>query len=414
MKPELLMPAGDLEKAKISYQFGADACYGSTSAFSMRTREVGFTFTTLKKAVEHAHKIGKKFYVPINIFPHESELSAIKKHVKKIVALKPDAIIVADLGVLNIAKQLINQRTDKLKNNIELHLSTQANAINSETIKVYKKLGVKRIILAREVSLKNIEKIRKAVPKTIELEAFVHGAMCMSISGRCHLSNYMTSRDANHGQCTQVCRWNYSVKEQQRPNEYYDLEQDERYSYIFNAKDICMIEHLEKLKKAEIKSFKVEGRNKSIYYCATVARAYRKVIDNPKNVSTSKRELQKVTSRGYSTGFFFEKPNHKDVEYKTSRPTSDWQFVGVVTGICHPERPKGVEGSRCYIVEGRNEIKKSSNVEILTPDKIYRKKLTNFTNLNGEKLDKINPGYEFVLEIDKYIPTNSMLRIKRR
>ena len=430
MKPELLMPAGDLEKCKISYQFGADACYGSTSAFSMRTREVGFTLATLKQAIIHAHTIGKKFYVPINIFPNENELPVLKKHIKKIVALKPDAIIVADLGILHIAKQQINKRTDKLKNSIELHLSTQANAINSESIKVYKKLGVKRIILAREVSLNNIKKIRANTPKNIELEAFVHGAMCMSVSGRCHLSNYMTGRDANHGQCTQVCRWNYSVKEKKRPNQYFDVEEDERYSYIFNAKDLCMIEHLDKLMNAGISSFKIEGRNKSIYYCAVVARAYRMAIDNtchseamPKNpgilrsaqddTKKLRKELDKVTSRGYSTGFFFKKPTQNDTEYKTSRPTSNWQFVGIVTGICHPERPKGAEGSHQYLVEGRNEIKKNSNVEILTPTKIYRKKLTSFEKPNSDSQEKINPGYEFVLDSTEKLPINSILRIKR-
>ena len=413
-KPELLMPAGDLEKCKISYQFGANACYGSTSTFSMRTREVGFTFATLKKAIEYAHKIGKKFYVPINIFPHENEMVAIKKHVKKIVALRPDAIIVADLGVLNIVNKEIIKYSSSLSrsknssrlrsSNIELHLSTQANAVNSETIKIYKKLGVKRIILAREVSLKNIGLIRKAVPKSIELEAFVHGAMCMSISGRCHLSNYMTGRDANHGQCTQVCRWNFRVEEEKRPGEFFPIDNDMRYSYIFNAKDLCMIEHLDKLANAGISSFKVEGRNKSIYYCATVARAYRNAINDKKNVLKSKRELSKVASRGYSTGFFFKKPSQNDTEHKTSRPTSDWQFVGIVK--------KKISAYR-YLVEGRNEIKKNSNVEIVTPEKIYRKKLTKFVAPNGKELTKINPGYEFVLESKIDLPINSMLRIKR-
>ena len=436
------MPAGDLEKAKISYQFGADACYGSTSAFSMRTREIGFTFATLKKAIEYAHSIDKKFYVPINIFPHENEMKAVKKHVEKIISIRPDAIIVADLGVLSLANKLISRSasggSQKAKK-LEIHLSTQVNAINSESIKQYAKFNIKRVILPREISIDNIKRIRKNLPKSIELEAFVHGAMCMSISGRCHLSNYLTGRDANHGQCVQTCRWNFSVKEEKRPNEYFDIEEDKRYSYIFNAKDLCMIEHLDKLQKAGVISFKIEGRNKSIYYCGVVARAYRNAIDtmchpvldmgskNSNNLSVdsrlcgnnnidkiiaqSKRELNKVTSRGYSTGFFFKKPSQNDTEYKTSRPTSNWQFVGIVKDEMKlPHKSFTQKGYRKYIVEGRNEIKKNSNVEIVTPNKIYKKKLTNFIKPNGDKLEKINPGYEFVLESNNELPVNSMLR----
>lgn len=433
MKPELLMPAGDLEKAKIAYQFGADACYGSTPAFSMRTREVGFTMSTLKKAIEYAHDIGKKFYITVNIFPHENELPAIKNHLKKIISMRPDALIIADIGVLAMAKKLKSRSasvgSQKAKK-LDIHLSTQANATNSEAIKQYAKLGINRVILPREISIDNIKRIRKALPDKIELEAFVHGAMCMSISGRCHLSNYFTGRDANHGQCVQSCRWNYVLVEEKRPNDYIPIEEDMNYSYIFNAKDLCMLEYLDELRDAGITSFKVEGRNKSIYYCAIVARAYRKAINTHRFYSqkghrkrnsnrlefsneTMKqllREITTVTSRGYSTGFYFGKPTGKDINYKTSRPHSDWQFVGIIKKkVNNTHRSCSPKGHR-YIVEIRNEIKPGTNVEIVTPNKIYKIKLDKLTTPDGETLPKANPGHEVIIGLKHELPPNSLLR----
>ncbi len=395
MKPELLMPAGDLEKAKIAYQFGADACYGSTSAFSMRTREIGFTYKTLQDAVEYAHSIEKKFFITCNIYPHESELKKINTHLKKLISMQPDALIIADPGIINTAKELIDKYS---QSKIEIHLSTQANTTNSESIKFWHKLGVKRFILAREMSLKDIKEIRKNTPKTAILEAFVHGAMCNSISGRCNLSNYLSARDANHGACVQPCRWKYSLVEEKRPGQFIPVEEDENGSYIFNSKDLKMIEHLDKLKKSGISSFKVEGRNKSIYYCAIVAKSYRKAIDKKE---TSKKELATVTNRGYSTGFYFGAPSEKDINYETSRPTSNWKFVGIVREKISDDE---------YLIECRNEIKKDSWVEIVTPDKIIGKKLTKFITPKGEEPSKVNPNDLFVLGIKYDLPPNSMLR----
>ncbi|OGD62739.1 hypothetical protein A2215_02380 [Candidatus Berkelbacteria bacterium RIFOXYA2_FULL_43_10] len=449
------MPSGDLEKAKIAFQFGADACYGSTPAFSMRTREVGFTLATLNKAIEYAHSINKNFYVTVNIFPHENELVAIKNHLAKIISMKPDAIIVADLGVLALANKLKSRSASggsQEANKLEIHLSTQANATNSEAIKQYAKFGVKRVILPREISIDNIKRIRKVLPKKIELEAFVHGAMCMSVSGRCHLSNYFTGRDANHGQCVQSCRWNYALIEEKRPNEIMSIEEDMNYSYIFNARDLCMIEHLDKLRDAGITSFKVEGRNKSIYYCAIVARAYRKMIDltcHPEFISGSheipkqvrndikilKAELDTITSRGYSTGFYFGKPSQKDINDKSSRPHSDWQFVGIIKKVitsetkqpsdCHPVLDTGSKNSekllvdsrlrgndKVYLVEVRNEIKSGTVVEILTPDKIYSMRLDKLITPDGKTLPKANPGHELIIEHEIPLPVNSVIRNK--
>jgi len=437
MTPELLMPAGDLEKAKIAYQFGANACYGSTSAFSMRTREIGFDYKTLKEAIDFAHSIGKKFYVTLNTYPHEFELAGIKKHAKKLISMNPDAIILADAGVLSIVKKIIDNyyssmskspisSSSRLRSNrkIELHLSTQANTTSSESIKFWAKQGVSRFVLARELSLKEIIEIRKNIPKKIKIEAFVHGAMCMSISGRCHLSNYLTGRDANRGACAQVCRWGFAVSEEKRVGQYMPVEQDENYFYIFNAKDLNMIEHLDKLATAGISSFKVEGRNKSIYYCAVVARAYRKAIDalklddRPKVFKESAKELRTVSSRDYSTGFYFGKPSSEATNYKTSRAQSGWDFVGIVkNNVKNAHRNITQKGHRIksidqYLAEGRGEIFPGNKIEIVTPDKIIKIKLDKIVSPKGQELEKVNPSYEFVITSKEDIPTNSMIRIR--
>ena len=466
--PELLMPAGDLEKAKIAYQFGAQACYGSTSAFSMRTREIGFNYETLKEAIDYAHSIGKKFYVTLNTYPHEFELAGLKKHAKKLLSMKPDAIILADPGIFAFVKKEIKKviaRSEATKQSgIEIHLSTQANTTNSESIKFWHKLGVKRFILAREISIQEIEKIVKNVPKTAVIETFVHGAMCNSISGRCNLSNYLTDRDANRGACVQSCRWKYNLVEESRPNQFIPVSEDENGSYIFNSKDLCMIEHLEKLANAGIQSFKVEGRNKSIYYAAIVARAYRKAINNltPTVIASEAKqsynsdiqhfksnnkiiksltcELNTVTSRGYSTGFYFGKPNDEDINYETSRPTSDWQFVGIVKEVIENSSSKSfiipteVEGSlsqneiatpladgamarndklKKYLIEARNEILPKTQVEIVTPDEIYKLKINKIISPSGEILIKANPNTKFILETKFDLEVNSVLRAKK-
>lgn len=404
MKPELLMPAGDLQKAKIAYQYGADACYGSTSAFSMRTREIGFTYKTLKEAVDYAHLINKKFYVTCNVYPHEFELKKIKAHIRKLISIRPDALIVADPGILKLTIDAINPPTATpgvAVGGVEIHLSTQANTTNSESIKFWHKMGVKRFILARELSLKEIAEIKNNIPKSVVLETFVHGAMCNSVSGRCNLSNYLSYRDANRGACVQPCRWKYSLVEEKRPNQFIPIEENGDGSYIYNSKDLKMIEHLDKLKKAGVKSFKIEGRNKSIYYCAVVARAYRKAIDK---TASSKKELETVTNRGYSTGFYFGRPTKEDINYKTSRPTSSWQFVGIIKKKLAPAK---------YLVECRNEIKKDSWVEIVTPDKIFGEKLTKFSTPKGIDLPKVNPNDEFILELNHTLPAYSIIRTKR-
>jgi len=439
--PELLMPAGDLEKAKIAFQFGADAVYGSTSAYSMRTREIGFDYKTLKEAVDYAHSINKKFYITLNTYPHELELPGLKKHAKKLLAMNPDAIILADPGIFSFVKKEIDKyssskaRSLKSKssrvnsNGIEIHLSTQANTTNSESIKFWHKQGVKRFILAREVSLEEIKQIVKNVPKSAVIETFVHGAMCNSVSGRCNLSNYLTGRDANRGTCVQACRWEYYIVEKSRLMQPIPLEEDMTGSYIFNSKDLCMIEHLKELADAGVQSFKVEGRNKSIYYAAIVARAYRLAIDslppviptllegslyksNKKIIKKLVEELSTVTSRGYSTGFYFGKPTNEDINYTTSRPTSDWQFVGIVKEKLSPPNSQQLTADS-YLIEGRNEIFPKEHIEVVTPADVVKLKVKKFISNKGEILEKINPGYLFILESKKDLPINSMIRLKK-
>lgn len=426
------MPAGDIEKAKIAYQFGADACYGSTSAFSMRTREIGFNYKTLKEVIDYAHSIGKKFYVTLNTYPHEFELTKIKTHAKKLIDMNPDAIIVADAGILAIVKKLIDEsptsprlrRAGRIRP--EIHLSTQANTTNSESIKFWAKQGVSRIILARELSLKEIAKIRKSVPKKITIEAFVHGAMCNSVSGRCNLSNYLSFRDANRGACVQACRWKFALVEEKRPGQFIPVEEDDEGSYIYNSRDLCMIEHLKELADAGIGSFKIEGRNKSIYYAAIVARAYRKAIDiicHPERSEGSedsshsaqndilrlRQELSTVTSRGYSTGFYFGRPTDADINYESSRPTSDWQFVGIVK-----EAKSYQLKANSYLIEARNEILPKTKLEIVTPTEIYITRPTKYVAPDGTIIEKPNPNTLFVLNIKKDLPVNSMIRAKLR
>lgn len=420
------MPAGDLEKAKIAYQFGADACYGSTSAFSMRTREIGFNYKTLKEAIDYAHSLGKKFYITLNTYPHEYELTKIRTHARKLINMNPDAIILADPGIIAIVNKEINKaRSQKIKaktnsktgtynlaikqlNNIELHLSTQANATNSEAIKFWAQNGISRIVLPRELSIKEIAEIRRRLPKKIMLEAFVHGAMCNSVSGRCNLSNYLSYRDANRGACVQACRWKYSLVEEKRPGQFIPVGEDENGSYIYNSKDLNMIEHLKDLHNAGIESFKVEGRNKSIYYCAIVARAYRKAIDNLSKsrnqaIIELKRELETVTNRGYSTGFYYGRPTDADINYETSRPSSDWQFVGLVEKQL---------SSKCYLVEARNELKVGTELEIVTPSDIFKTKLKSIADQNNNIVQKVNPNSKFILNHKMELPINTFLRAK--
>jgi U32 family peptidase len=401
LKPELISPAGDLEKLKTAFLYGADAVYASTPKFSMRTREIGFTEKSLKEGIAYAHSLGKKIYLTLNTFPHSSEIEALKKHAKKTVALKPDAIIVADPGTLAYIKTITK---------IPIHLSTQANTTNYLSAEFWRKQGVKRIVLARELSLKNIKLISKH--SKIEIEAFVHGAMCMAYSGRCQISNYMLGRDPNKGVCAQPCRYKYrlyELEEDSRKGQKYQMYEDEAGSYILNSKDLCMIEHIPELIDAGVTSFKIEGRLKGIYYVGAVTRAYRQAIDqyfeNPNQYKTNrtkyKNELKKTSSRGFETGFYFHKANKNTNNYITPRAKSNWDLLGIVKDYQDGE----------MIVELNNRTIVGSRIEIITPVHIIKSKISRMVS-NKKEIVVGHSGTLVNIPIDKEVAIGSFVRAK--
>lgn len=411
-KPELISPAGDIEKLKIAFMYGADAVYASTPNFSMRTREVGFTEKSLKEGIDYAHKIGKKVYLTINIFPHASEIEALKKHILKSIKLAPDAFIVADPGVF----ELVKANTD-----IPIHLSTQANTTNQLAADFWHRQGAKRIVLARELSLKDIKIISKAVnlqllaPNTpLNLEAFVHGAMCMAYSGRCQISNYLTGRDPNKGACVQACRFKYKMyglEEDFRKGEIFPIVEEEQGAYILNSKDLCMIDHVPELIDAGISSFKIEGRLKSVYYVGIVTRAYRKAIDlyfsdvekYKKEKTKLLKEVLKTSNREFTTGFYFGKPDKSTNNYETSRAQGDWGYVGLVKSYSKNERSA--------VITVKNYLPLGSKLEIVTPEEVLEYKLDKMF-VKSEEVKVAHAGYEIEVPLDGAAPKNSFVRMK--
>ncbi len=402
-KPELIAPAGDLEKEKIAFLYGADAVYASTPKYSMRTREVGFSDKTVKDGIEYAHKLGKKFYLTINTFPHPTEINDLSKHIRKTIGLKPDAIIVADPGVLKFIKN---------HTNIPVHLSTQANTTNQLAANFWQDAGAERIVLARELSLKEIKVLSRNTK--VEIECFVHGAMCMAYSGRCQISNYMTGRDSNKGACIQACRFKYKlyeIEEELRGSERYQIYEDNKGSYILNSKDLCMIEYIPELINAGISSFKLEGRLKSLYYVACATRAYRQAIDlyfsDPKSYKKNrkkfKKELEKVSNRGYTTGFYFGKPDSETNNYNSSKATSEWSFVGIIR--------KYDKSTSMANVEVKNYLPKGSTLEIVTPDRVIKYKLNKIIQ-KEEELVVAHANYEIKIPLEEEVPENSFIRMK--
>ncbi len=356
-KPELLAPAGNLEKGKMALLYGADAIYLGGVTFGLRAFASNFDRDTMREMLDFAHGMGKKVYVTVNIVPHNEDLQGLPAYLQELAELQVDALIVADLGVFSMARKLVPQ--------IPLHVSTQANTTNWAAVQTWKDLGAERIVLARELSLKNIAEIRQKVD--VELEVFVHGAMCISHSGRCLLSNYMTSRDANRGACAQACRWKYSLVEENRPGEYFPVLEDERGTYIFNSKDLCLIDYLPELMVAGVDSFKIEGRMKSMHYVATIVSVYRQAIDayfaNPEDFVVQEswnQELCKVSHRSYTHGFMEGGTDANSQVYASSSYKQTHDFVGLTTGY-------DAATQRLYI-EQRNNIKKDEPIEILQPN----------------------------------------------
>lgn len=357
--PELLVPASSLEVLKTAVIFGADAVYIGGEVFSLRAKSKNFSLEDMKEGIDFAHAHGVRVYVTSNILAHNQDLEGVREYFKELKMIQPDALIISDPGVFDIAREIIPE--------IDVHISTQANNTNYGTYNFWYRQGARRVVTARELSMGEIADIRKHIPDDLEIETFVHGAMCISYSGRCLLSNYFTGRDANQGACTHPCRWKYAVMEESRPGEYLPVYENERGTYIFNSKDLCMIEHIPELIEAGIDSFKIEGRMKTALYVATVARTYRLAIDDflkdpelyKSRIPFYKSEISKCTYRQYTTGFFFGKPDENTQIYESNTYIKEYTYLGIVGDM-------NEEG--LYNIEQRNKFSVGEQIEVMKPD----------------------------------------------
>ncbi|MGI6175012.1 MAG: peptidase U32 family protein [Christensenellales bacterium] len=350
---ELLAPAGDPEKLKAAITFGADAVYLGYKKLNLRAFSGNFTLEEIEQAAAYVHARGKKIYITLNAIPHNDDLYELEECLRGMAEAGADALIVSDPGVISSAKKVIPH--------MPLHLSTQANCTNYLSASFYHSIGITRIILSRELGLQEIRKIREETPESLELETFVHGAMCMSYSGRCHLSHMMTGRDANRGSCAQPCRWQYALVEEKRPGVYYPIVQDERGSYVLSAQDLCMIEHLHELAQAGVGSFKIEGRMKTMYYVANVVNAYRRALGGG-SIDELLAELYKSSHRPYGTGFFFGRP---ESAWDVGAYLQDYDFVAVVRNY---DKSAGR-----VTVEMRNAFKEGDVLEVLSPNEYFNR-----------------------------------------
>lgn len=358
-KPELLVPASSLEVLKIAVEFGADAVYIGGEAFGLRAKAKNFSNEEIREGIGFAHARNVKVYVTANILAHNYDLEGVRTYFKELKEIRPDALIISDPGIFTIAQEICPE--------IEVHISTQANNTNYETYLFWHRLGAKRVVSARELSLREIQEIREHIPEDMEIETFIHGAMCISYSGRCLLSNFFTGRDANHGACTHPCRWKYAVVEEKRPGEYLPVYENERGTYIFNSKDLCMIEHIPELMESGIDSFKIEGRMKTALYVATVARTYRKAIDDylespelyQKNLPWYREQISNCTYRQFTTGFFFGKPDENTQIYDSNTYVKEYTYLGIVG----EQNDKGL-----YRIEQRNKFSVGEEIEVMKPD----------------------------------------------
>lgn len=358
-KPELLVPASNLEVLKIAVIYGADAVYIGGEVFGLRANAKNFSMEDMREGIRFAHEHQVKVYVTANILAHNGDLDRVREYFEALKEIRPDALIISDPGVFQIAKEVCPE--------IERHISTQANNTNYGTFRFWYQQGAKRVVAARELSLSEIREMKREIPKDLEIEVFVHGAMCMSYSGRCLLSNYLTGRDANQGACTHPCRWKYSIVEETRPGEYMPVYENERGTYIFNSKDLCMVEHIPDLFDAKIDSYKIEGRMKNALYVATVARTYRKAIDDylrdpaiyEKHMPWYQEQISHCTYRQFTTGFFYGKPGQESQIYDNNTYIQSYTYLGIV----------GQRDERGYYsIEQRNKFSVGEEIEIMKPD----------------------------------------------
>lgn len=358
-KPELLVPASSLEVLKIAVIFGADAVYIGGEAFGLRAKAKNFSKEDMREGIAFAHEHGVKVYVTVNILAHNEDLEGVREYLYELKELKPDGLIIADPGIFTYAKEICPE--------IERHISTQANNTNYETYRFWYELGAKRVVTARELSLEEIRSIRAHIPEDMEIETFVHGAMCISYSGRCLLSNYLVGRDANRGACTHPCRWKYSIVEEKRPGEYMPVFENERGTYIFNSKDLCMIEHMDDVLTSGIDSLKIEGRMKTALYVATVARTYRKAIDDymespekyKANMDWYKEQISNCTYRQFTTGFFYGKPDENTQIYDNNTYVKEYTYLGFAEDI----------DERGFVqITQRNKFVTGETIEVMKPN----------------------------------------------
>lgn len=398
---EVLSPAGNMDKLKMAIRYGADAVYCAGQSFGLRASSSNFSNEELKEAVEFVHSHSKKIYVTCNIIPHNEDLVGLEDYLKFLESIKVDAIIVADLGIFLLAKRVAP--------NLERHVSTQANTTNYLTTEFWKEQGATRVVVAREVSIADIKTMKEAAD--IEIEAFVHGAMCISYSGRCLLSNYFTTRDANRGQCTQACRWKYSLVEENRPGEYYPIEEDQHGTYIFNSKDLCLLKYIPDLVEAGVDSLKIEGRMKSVHYAATVTKVYREAVDSyladPEHYEVKPEwieELEKISHRPYTEGFSVEKPDETAQNYGQSSNTQTHDFIGLVEGY-------NVEEGYAYL-EQRNNFKVGDEVEFCQPHgELVHHVITKMTDEEGNEITVApHPQMKVRLYIDTPLEEYAMMR----
>lgn len=389
---ELLMPAGNLEKLEYAIRYGANAVYLGVVDFSLRAMRKGelITLENLKDAINLAHSLGVKAYVTLNIFAFNNDIKQLESCIDRFQDANPDAIILSDFGVFNLVR--------KHMPNTPIHISTQTNTLNYESVKFWRDLGASRVILARELPIKDIAEIRKNVPD-VELESFIHGAQCVSFSGRCLLSDYFTNgeRKANHGNCSQPCRWSYKLVEETRPGQYYEIHQDERGSHILSPKDLCLVEHLSELIDAGVDSLKVEGRTKSLYYVSAVAKTYRQAIDEClKNPSADLHkyfiELKKVGNRGYTTGFALGENKPDSYSYDISKGLAGADFLFEF---------KGVEKDGTYLVKVKNKVLLNDEVEIITPTEQFTTKVVEIKTEEGETLDLGNTNADIYVKLEQ-------------
>lgn len=404
MLPKLLAPAGSLDKLIMAVEYGADEVYFAGKSMGMRAGGKNFTNKDLEQGIEYCHKHGRKSNITVNIVPHNDDLKGIEDYLKYLYKIGADAIIAADPGIINIIKQTIPD--------MRIHLSTQANTTNYHTANFWYNQGVNRIVLARELSFKEIEEIVKNSPKDLEFETFVHGAMCISYSGRCLLSSFMTGRFSNKGDCAQACRWKYNLVEEKRPGEYYPIEENDEGTFIMNSKDMCMVEHLQKFKDLGIKALKIEGRNKSEYYTAIAVRSYRNALDelekseSERNTQYWKEEVEKSSHRDFSYGFFFGNPYKDGQLYTSSSYIRTYDVVGIVRSYD--------KETKVAIVEQRNKFSEGDLLECFGPKGRHFEVIAK--NMQDEKGNKIEsaPHAQMVIkmEIDQDVEPYFILRKK--